>query len=172
MSEKNQYTQQEMKALFFPLLKEKGQLHQKSKNIFARKGEKGECIVTKTSDGKETENSVKDDSSFVVKNQTDAGEEYIVTQQKFQEKYTLIGEGKGNYQEYQSKGKVQAIKLTRKLWNELKLSDKQFYFEPPWKGSMVAKLYDYIVCPPDFSEIYRIARKEFWETYKKIKKMD
>ena len=72
-----------------------------------------------------------------------------------------------NYKVYQAIGKIKAIKLTKKLWQTLNLPDKQFYFIPPWGGSMVVKLYDYLVCPLDYSEVYRIARKEFWETYEK-----
>jgi len=72
---------------------------------------------------------------------------------------------KDGFDEYQSNGKVVALKLTRKLWLNLKLSDKAFYYEPTWTNEAIARLYDYVVCPPDYSEIYRIGRKEFWETY-------
>jgi len=163
-----QFTQEQMQSLFFPLLKEKGQLYQKTKNVFARKGIKGEKIISITSKGVETENTVREVDSFVVKNQTTAKEEYIVLSADFHQRYTFLQPSQNGFDEYQSKGKVMALKLTRKLWVNLKLPDKAFYYEPTWKEKAIAMLYDYVVCPPDYSEIYRIGRKEFWETYKKI----
>ena len=40
-----------------------------------------------------------------------------------------------------------------------------FYFEAPWQEKMVAKKGD-MICTTDGSEIYRIARKEFEQTYR------
>jgi len=169
MSETIQYTQKQIQRLLLPLLKEKGRLYQKSKNVFARSGKKGERIITLTSDGKETENVVKDKTSFVVKNQTTAAEEYIVSGAKFQERYELIRAVDNGYQEYQSKGKVMAVKLTRKLWESLEFPSNQLYFEAPWGSAELLKKHDYMVCPLDYSEVYRIGRREFWETYQLIK---
>ena len=38
-----------------------------------------------------------------------------------------------------------------------------------WGEKMVVRKNDYLVSPLDNSEVYRIARKEFFETYKKLK---
>lgn len=160
------YTQKEIQTLFLPILRDKGTIFQKSKNIFARPGILGERIITTTSDGKETENIVTDKGSFIVKNQTDAAEEYIVTKAKFEERYKWLRPAENDYAEYRPMGKIIAIKLTRKLWGALDFPTIPIYFEAPWRAPMILKKYDYMVCPLDFSEVYRIARKEFWETYK------
>lgn len=168
MQKNIRYTQKEIQQILLPLLKTKRIIYQKKIKIHARPGIKGEKIATITKDGLETKNEVIDNTSYIVQNQTDAKEEYIVLGKKFEQKYVYLGDTTTNYKVYQAKGKIKALKLTRKLWQMLNLPDKEFYFEPAWGGSMVVKLYDYLVCPLDYSEVYRIARKEFWETYKKI----
>lgn len=168
MQKNVKYTQKEILKLLLPLIKSKGKLYQKNKKIWARSGIKGEKIKTITSDGKETENIVIDETSFIVQNQTEAKEAYIILGKKFEQKYTYYGEATADYKVYQATGKIKAIKLTKKTWQILNFPDQQFYFEPAWGGNMVVKLYDYLVSPLDFSEVYRIARKEFWETYKKV----
>lgn len=165
----NYLTQKEMLELLVPILKNKGKDYKKDKKIIARRGIKGEQIVTITSDGKETENTVSDDNSFIVQNQTDAKEEYIVLGENFEKKYDYLGEDVAGNKIYLAKGKIKAIKLTEALWKALDLPAKEFYYEPAWGGNMVVKLHDYLACPLDYSEVYRIARKEFWETYKIIK---
>jgi len=169
MSKKEtQYTQQEIQNTFLPLLKEKGGNYQKSKNIFARSTIKGEKIISITSDGSESINIAKDSDSFVVKNQTSAQEKYIVLGPIFRQKYELLRAAKDGFSEYESKGQIKAIKLTGRLWEQLQFTNNQIYFEAPWGEASILKKHDYMVCPPDYSEVYRIARKEFWETYKKI----
>ncbi len=167
-NKENHLTQKEMLQLLRPILKTKGKTYQKDKKIIARRGIKGEQIVTITSDGKETVNTVVDDNSFIVQNQTDAKEEYIVLGEKFEQKYDYLGGDTASNQLYLAKGKIKAVKLTSALWATLSFPAKQFYYEPAWGGNMVVKLYDYLACPLDYSEVYRIARKEFWETYKEI----
>jgi hypothetical protein len=41
-------------------------------------------------------------------------------------------------------------------------------FVAPWGESMIVKPGDYLVTPPEKNEIYRIAQKEFEETYKQL----
>jgi len=162
------YSQKETQDLFLPLLKKEGQLFQKSKPIYARPAKMGETIQTITSDGLETENKVTKAGSFVVQNQTKAQEQYIVEGAIFQSKYELLAPAKAGFSLYKPVGRIKVIKLTRRLWATLNFPPKQIHFEAPWGQKMVLKLYDYIVSPLDYSEVYRIARKEFWETYKKI----
>jgi len=39
-------------------------------------------------------------------------------------------------------------------------------FETSWGASMIMHEDDFLVCPdPRYNEVYRIARKEFFETY-------
>jgi hypothetical protein len=42
-------------------------------------------------------------------------------------------------------------------------------FQAPWKESIVVKPGDYLVISLEKSEIYRVAKKEFLETYEEIK---
>jgi hypothetical protein len=146
-----------------PHFKASGRLYRKYKKIYARQTLKNEKIETVTSDGLETSNTAKE-GDFVVKNQTDAQEMYIIGSEKFNEKYQFLGESEDGFSEYEPRGKVLGIELTTDLLNELGL-DAEFEFMAPWGEKMVAKKGDYIVTPPDYSEVYRIARKEFFETY-------
>ena len=146
-----------------PQFRESGRLYRKYKKIYARQTLKNEKIETVTSDGLETSNTAKE-GDFVVKNQTDAQEMYIVGSEKFNEKYQFLGESEDGFSEYEPLGKVLGLELTTDLLKELGL-DAEFEFMAPWGEKMVAKKGDYIVTPPDYSEVYRIARKEFFETY-------
>ncbi len=82
------HSQDEMKQMVLPLLKTKGKIHQKIKKVFARKAKDIERITTTTSDGRETINQAKP-GDYIVKNQTDAEEEYVLTPQKFRARYNL-----------------------------------------------------------------------------------
>ncbi|MCK5476675.1 MAG: hypothetical protein KAI55_02035 [Candidatus Aenigmarchaeota archaeon] len=46
------------------------------------------------------------------------------------------------------------------------LGSDSFNFEASWGENMVAKIGDMIVTPPNKDEVYRIAIKEFEETYR------
>jgi NAD(P)-dependent dehydrogenase (short-subunit alcohol dehydrogenase family) len=46
------------------------------------------------------------------------------------------------------------------------LCAQRVQFMAPWDQPEKVELNDFLVTPPDHSEIYRIARKEFFETYK------
>ena len=147
-----------------PQFKESGKLYRKYKRIYARQTVKNEKIQTVTTDGLETSNTAKE-GDFVVKNQTDAQEMYIMGSKKFNERYRLLGEAEDGFSEYEPLGKVIGVELTPNLLTEMGL-DTEFEFMAPWGEKMIAKKGDYLVTPPDYSEVYRIARKEFFETYK------
>lgn len=151
-----------------PQFRESGKLYRKYKKIYARKAVNNEKIQTVTADGLETSNTAKE-GDFVIKNQTDAQEMYILGSKKFNEKYRLLREAEDGFSEYEPRGKVIGLKLTPNLLTELGL-DAEFEFIAPWGEKMVAKKGDYIVTPQDYSEVYRIARKEFFETYEIDKK--
>ncbi|MEO1263589.1 MAG: hypothetical protein AAFZ15_32555, partial [Bacteroidota bacterium] len=114
-------------------------------------------------DGLETINHAKPDD-YIVKNQTDAAELYIVKQEKFMARYAYFKDAPDDFTEYYPTGKVIAIELSNDFLREQDLA-KEFYFEAPWGEPVIAKENDFLVMPPDQSEIYRIARKEFFETY-------
>ena len=72
-----------------------------------------------------------------------------------------LGDG---FSEYVAKGKIVAVEMSSALLERLGLK-QEFQFMAPWDEEMVVKENDFLVSPQDFSEVYRIARKEFFETY-------
>ena len=92
---------------------------------------------------------------------------YIVSPKKFRERYVFLREVEDGFSEYRATGKIMALELTPQILRQLKLTDP-FHFEAPWGEKMIAKTGDYLATPPDRSEVYRIARKEFWETYEAV----
>jgi len=157
------FTQKEMMDVLIPKLKSSGVLYKKTKEVMARKALKGEQINTVTSDGLETTNTATE-GDFIIKNQTEAGEMYIVGATKFNNRYDFLKKEEGGFSQYKAKGKVIGIEMTLSFLNKIRFNNV-FSFIAPWNEEMIVKENDFLVCPPDFSEIYRIARKEFFETY-------
>lgn len=154
--------QLEAQKLFLPLIEKDGSMFEKFQKIWARPAIVGEKIITITSDGKETENTAKE-GDYVIQAQTDAQEKYIISETKLVQRYVIdsIIIGIFGWQEYIPTGTVKAIELHP---NQLGL-DNSFWFESPWNELTVAKKGD-MICTTDGIEIYRIARKEFEQTYK------
>lgn len=163
-STSNSISQIEMSQLFIPYLKKFGKHYIKSKRVWARPAKEGELIQTITSDGLETQNRASK-GDFVIKNQTKAGEEYIISGQKFKKRYEFDFELEGDYNSYTSIGTIWAIEVNKEVLSELKLAS-EFYFQASWGENMIVKECDFIVTQEDFNEVYRIARKEFFETYR------
>jgi len=163
MSKKAHLSQQALQDLLLPLLEERGRVYRKNTYVLARRAEGGEVVETLTADGKETVN-VAEPGDYIVKNQTEAEEEYILSPEKFRERYVLVHPPEGEYAEYRAVGKVMALEVTPDLLAYLG-QDDTFYFEAPWGGEMIVRTGDFLATPPDKSEVYRIARKEFLETY-------
>ena len=157
-------TQTEMKQLIFPLLQRRGKTYLKFKKVLARRAKLNEKISTWTSDGKETSNRAKS-GDYIIRNQTDAGEEYIIPSHKFQSRYIFVKRAAGGFSEYHPTGKIQAVEVNQRLLRKIKVKSR-FYFIAPWGSKMVVKEKDFLACPIGGNEIYRIARKEFFETYK------
>lgn len=160
---KQVYTQKEIIETMVPILKSDGKVYKKFKKIHARKAVEGEEIQTVTKDGLETTNTANE-GDFIVRNQTEAAEMYIVPAKKFQDRYDFLEEGEDVFSVYASKGKIAGVEMNEALLQQLKLHD-EFYLVAPWGEEMVVKKDDYLVSPLDYSEVYRIARKEFFETY-------
>jgi len=158
------FTQAEFLEKFRPLLLREGLVFKKNKNVFARRAEPGEVVQTRTGDGLETENAAEADD-FIVRNQTEAGEAYLVPAYKFNQKYLFLKPAGDGWAEYQSEGRIIALELTPERLESLNLPPVM-EFMAPWDDPMVAKANDFLGCPFDYSEVYRIARKEFFETYK------
>ena len=141
--------------IFFPEIDCNGKIYRKYSLIKAFIAEGGEYIETWTADGLETTNYAKK-GDFIVQNlQTEYLESYIIDNITFFERYGLL-----YFSEYEAicfpKGKVKATIY----YGE----DTEFVAK--WGRLMSLKTGDYIVSPcPKLNEVYRIARKEFLETY-------
>jgi hypothetical protein len=159
-------SQEDMKIIILPLLRDEGKIFIKNKNIWARKAEAGEIIITVTNDGLETSN-IANQGDMLVRNQTDAKEIYVMSKDSFAERYRKTKKSVSNeidFEEFTPIGKIYALCIDKQLLTKINL-DSPFYFEAPWNANMICKENDYLACPPDFSQVYRIARKEFFETY-------
>lgn len=159
-------TQQEMLDKYLPILLTSGGFYQKKVRVFSRPAVIGEFIETITADGKETERLVSDPGLVVVCNHmTGAKEKYVMEKEKFDRRYTFkhncdqeLSEFFG-WSMYQAIGTVFGIVYVGE--------DTQFIAS--WGEPMVLKNGDMICTPtPDENEIYRIAIREFNETYEAV----
>lgn len=152
--------QDEAKKTLVPVLKSLGKKYKKFGSIIARPGVDGEVIHTVTHDGFETTNVIKP-GDYVVTNNTEAKEQYILTAKQINNRYhspELFDnkelEDKG-YRKFRAKGVCFAVE-----------SDVDFLIVAAWGETQPVKVGDMIASPDDtYSEVYRIARKEFFETY-------
>lgn len=160
-------TQKEMLEHFLPLIENQGRRYKKKSLIRAKKAEAGLVVVTKTSDGIETQNTAEK-GDWLVENQTSAHEKYLINADTFEKKYTMmhsLGQGWGCYR---PKGEIFAMKVS--VHDLENLGAKEILeFQAPWKESIVLKPDDFLVISLEKSEIYRVAKKEFQETYEAIK---
>ncbi len=160
-------TQRELLDFFSPRIEKDFTRFKKKSLIKARKAQDGQEIVTYTSDGIETKNTAAQ-GDWLVENQTSVKERYLVKSETFEKKYTLknsLGDGWGCYQ---PQGFVYGIEVSEDLLRQLG-AQSQLEFKAPWKESMIVKVGDFLIIPEDLNEIYRIARKEFAETYQQVK---
>lgn len=103
---------------------------------------------------------------MVVKNLTEAQEKYLVGIAKFPDRYSEVEPVDDTWMRYEPKGEVLAIEISRELTDQLDVRE-EFYIMAPWGSEQLAGEGDMLVSPlPDLDEIYRIARKEFEETYR------
>jgi hypothetical protein len=168
VSEASVFSQEEILQKLRPALESEGRVYHKKLNVLAKKARGGEIIETVTSDGVETRNEANA-GDYMVQNQTEAGEYYIVPGATFLKKYEPIeAPQEGVFTEYRPTGKIVALELTDERLNELRLPS-EFYFMAAWGEKAVAKAGDFMGGPTDFSEVYRLARKEFFETYEQKK---
>ncbi|MBV6439068.1 MAG: hypothetical protein EPGJADBJ_00699 [Saprospiraceae bacterium] len=164
MSAKTVFSQQEILQKLRPLLESEGAIYHKKRNILAKRAKGGERVETVTGDGVETINEAGS-GDYIVQNQTEAGEQYVVPENEFLKKYAPVGKPtRQGFAEYRSTGKIVALELTAEKLKALGLP-REFKFKTDWGEDMVAKAGDFMGGPADFSEVYRLARKEFFETY-------
>ena len=164
MPSQNAFSREEIRQIMIPLLEKQGAVYVKKKNVLARKATAGEQIETVTGDGPETVNVARA-GDYVVQNQTDAKEQYILSGELFLKRYQPLGTASQyGFDEYRPTGRILAIELTPETLAALDLPP-EFRFTADWGEDMVAKAGDFIGCLDDFSSVYRLARKEFYETY-------
>lgn len=135
---------------------EKSHIFKKFKPVFARKAKLGEIVYTYTSDGLETKNTVSE-PGFIVKNDTSAKEVYFLKKNNFLKKYSFDKRIDSTWSKYLPLNRIKAVKIKNK---------EPFYIIAPWGEKMIVKENDFLVSPVDSTEIYRIANKEFFETYR------
>jgi hypothetical protein len=155
-----------VRKLLLSLLQERGKRYRKFQQILARPAAAGELVVSITSSGVETKNTACQ-GDFVVRNLTEAMEAYIVSGNKFSARYTLVAEEGDGWKRYQPRGEVFALEIKAEVIGLLGRTSP-FEIEAPWGEPQRAELNDFLVTPPDCSEIYRIARQEFLQTYKLV----
>ena len=155
-------TQQQAFNLFMPMIEDFGKEYYKYSLVRAFIANNEEYIETWTSDGLETTNYSKP-GDFIVQNlQTESMEKYIVSEEMFLNRYQFF------YQDlfgaiYLPKGRIKACMY----------SGETMSFIANWGRQMILKSGDYIASPyPHYNEVYRIASKEFFETYDQLKNFD
>jgi len=149
-----------------PLLSSNGQRFRKKTNVLAKRAEGGETIETVTSDGRETTHQAKP-GDYLMRNATQAQEMYVVKADYFEERYQFLREAEEGFALYRASGEIDALELSDANLNALGL-EAPFQFEAPWGETMVAKTGDYLAVPKGEEEVYRIARREFQETYASV----
>lgn len=91
---------------------------------------------------------------------------YIVSKSTFDKRYTELEPVDEKWTLYAPTGEVMAIEITRELTRQLNVGE-EFYIMASWGSEQLAREGDMFVSTiPDLKEIYRIARKEFEETYR------
>lgn len=163
-------TQEEMLGRLKPILDRDGRVYRKFKPVFARAASDGERIETYL-DGKLETHRVARVGDIIIKNTTLAGEEYVIDGAKFAQRYErtdaevaaeLLARG---YAAYRPTGKICGLFVTEELLAVLGLPS-EFHFIASWGEKMLCCLGDVLAYPiGSVPEIYRIARKEFFETY-------
>lgn len=159
-------SQQEILAHFLPIIEKYGNRYKKSTLVKAKKAEPGTWISTLTSDGIETKNQAKA-GDMLVENQTSSLEQYLVKEDIFSKKYVLEGSLEQGWSSYKPIGEILAYRISNVDFEYFRVLDI-LEFEAPWGESTIVKPGDYLAIPPEKNEIYRIAQKEFDETYKLV----
>lgn len=150
-------SQQEMKKQFDEN-KNRAEKYQKVGMFDCRAATDGDTIVTVINGEKETSNKAKAGDVAV---KGPEGEEYIISQSKFEARYHSDGKELTNkFQKFQTKGFVLAYMY----------EGKSFKFVASWGEEMLVNDGDYLAStsltfPVD--EVYRIEKKVFGKTYKK-----
>lgn len=157
-------SQNRLLSRFKPRLEQDGSEFKKSQGVKARLAIEGETIISVTDAGEETSNRAGA-NDVVVENDTKAKEQYIVEMDIFMDRYDVDTTLSEQWQAYSPKGKILGLEVSHEVTALLDVGD-QFFIEAPWKSDQYCEEGDYLVSPlPDLSEVYRIGRAEFEQTY-------
>lgn len=166
MTKTDPISQEALIRIFEPLFQEFAVRARKTATVLVRPANADERVATITSDGLETMNTAAQ-GDFIIKNRTKAAEEYVLTQKLLEERYQPTGQQEDGWDEMRPTSETQVLELTAERLLEAGLS-APFYFMARWNEAMIAKENDYLAATADFSEMYRIAREAFEETYQTI----
>ncbi len=159
-------TQKKMLDYFLPIFEKNAKKYRKKSLIRAKKADPGLLVITKTSDGEETRNTATK-GDWLVENQTSSEEKYLVKPETFESKYEMVNSLGGGWASYKPKGVMYGYEFSLEDLNHFEKPEK-LEFEAPWKDTMFVRVGDYLIIPPTKDEIYRVARKEFLETYQAV----
>lgn len=161
--------QKELVTRIQPLLMSSGKDYEKFQTVKARIAIAGEKIVSVVSSGRETVNTAQT-GDYVVENQTGAKEVYIAPKSKFESRYVFNKKLDSEWSLYKPIGKVRGVAVDHSILSLFGQQDS-FYITAPWKEAQHVAEGDMFVTtlPMDEKlEVYRIAQKEFAETYRLI----
>jgi tetratricopeptide (TPR) repeat protein len=157
--------QQTLMDQVLPMIREQSCRYRKFQQVHARPAAVGEVIVSTTSDGEETTKTASAED-YVVKNLTEAREQYLVGKSKFETRYVFLEAVDDRWGLFDPVGEVLGTEITRDLTVMLGVGG-EFFIMAPWGSEQLAREGDMLVAPlPSLDEVYRMARKEFDETYK------
>jgi hypothetical protein len=159
-------TQQNMLDYFLPIFKTKGKDYRKKSLIKAKKASPGLLVITKTSDGVETRNTAEE-GDWLVENQTSSEEKYLVKSEIFDSKYEMVHSLGDGWASYKPKGIMSGYEFESNDLKHFGVTER-LEFQAPWKETMFVRVGDFLIIPPGEEEIYRVARKEFLETYQEV----
>lgn len=168
--------QEELVNRYARIIESKGGLYQKSKGIYATVASGGELVISKIQDDAvEEARNIASKGDYIVTGITKSGEQWVIKPESFHKRYKQVN---GDYYEPKDTARVYAIQVTAaniynygltELETLIKNPGKAVYIEAAWGESQLISLdSSYLVCPPDKSEIYRIAKSAFDETYDKV----
>lgn len=139
--------------------KDKTEKYEKAGMFDCRAAKDGEEIVTVIDGEKETSNKAKS-GDVVVKGPE--GEEYILSNVKFEARYHQDDKKlTSEYQKFKTKGFILSYKY----------EGKSFKFMASWDEEMLVNDGDYLATPSlsfPVDEVYRIEKKVFAKTYKRV----
>lgn len=165
----NIVSRQLLNSVLMPVIRSSGGHYKKTSFVHVRPATSGERVTTITSSGRETKNTAKK-GDFLVKNITMAQEKYIVSGETLNQRYKFHRQIDEKWAEYLPVGEILALIVDSDIANMLG-QKSSFAIESPWDDTQPVRIGDYLASPlPKLDEIYRIDRREFLATYKKIEK--